>query len=713
MSGAPASASSSAGGGGDASAEPDLSRMEETIREAIFACSEPQLLKLPWEQPGLDLIFGKGPLDHVLPDGPSKIEYPVPSPVSAPVEEQARAAKKVKTAAFGKPCFLSCVNLKNQASDAELTASAWQRSLEKWHFLLSLDPSVSLVGSSIAGLGPAEGMQSLRELFGRKSEATVGKRAAALLKYVKYLQEHRPFLSPFPFTTAKADEYVRHLRSCHAKPGAVDAFTEAVRFGIHVVGIGCDGDPGKIFSPWAVGFRGFMQSKKPERVAAKVLSVEQVSCLEGLLDDLELDVKDRYACGAFLFCIYSRSRISDVKCVHSFVIDTVVSGSSVQGFLECGTRSHKTARQAAVQGVSMPLIAPVNGVTENAWGPRFVAVALTAGLPLTSERQGPLLPAPRDAGDWGERAVTSDKAGSWLRALLSRKHKCTDGVTGHSLKATTLDWCGKYGLQESEQTLLGHHALKGATMYSYMRDKLAAPLRSYEGMLSSVRKGLFLPDATRSGLFRVEASDSVPVEQGMAAASSQDHWSLVRPENTSPVTDGDSGQVGGEAPPPEESDAEGRHYQAAALTPEAAAEEFLSSLPGDFEEAVNDFTGHPSEAAQGSSSSSSSDSSTSGSEDGPDWSDAFQGSLGAGVQKASVGGPDFDFWRHDRTLTIHSIAAGSAGETFTCGRKKTGDYSKVAQSAFLETRLCSNCRKSKPVRDLGALNAILSKNLKR
>ena len=279
---------------------------------------------------------------ELSPDGPSKIEYPVPSPASALVEEQVRAAKKVETAAFGKPYFLSCVNLKNQASDVELTASAWQRSLEKWHFLFRLDPSVSLVGSSIAGLSPIEGMQSLRELFGRKSYC-----GQACRRYVKYLQEHRPFLSPFPFTTVKAD--VRHLRSCHAKPGAVDAFAEAVRFGIHVVGIGCDGDPGKIFSPWAVGFRGFMQSKKPERVAAKVLSVEQVSCLEGLLDDMELDVKDRYACGAFLFCIYSRSRISDVKCVHSFVIDTVVSGTSVQGFLECGTRSHKTARPGKLQ----------------------------------------------------------------------------------------------------------------------------------------------------------------------------------------------------------------------------------------------------------------------------------------------------------------------------------------------------------------------------
>ncbi|CAE7873280.1 unnamed protein product, partial [Symbiodinium necroappetens] len=148
-------------------------------------------------------------------------------------------------------------------------------------------------------------------------------------------------------------------------------------------------------------------------------------------------------------------------------------------------------------------------------------------------------------------------------------------------------------------------------------------MRSYEGMLGSIRKGLFLPDATREG-HRLESRS---LEFGSAG-------------NSSPLTDGGSGPVRAEVPPPEESDSEGKYYQAAALTPEAAAEEFLSSLPGDFEEAPNDFSGHPSEVAPGSSSSSSSESSTSGSEDGPDWSDAFQ------------------------------------GETFTCGRKRTPDYSK-------------------------------------
>ena len=102
----------------------------------------------------VDMIFGNSPLDLMLPQVPSTL-YPAPSAPGAPVEEQARAAKKVKVSAFGRPCFLSCVNFKIQNTDVELEDGAWQRALEKWYFMLTLDASVSLVGSSLAGLNHA------------------------------------------------------------------------------------------------------------------------------------------------------------------------------------------------------------------------------------------------------------------------------------------------------------------------------------------------------------------------------------------------------------------------------------------------------------------------------------------------------------------------------------------------------------------------------
>ena len=205
---------------------------------------------------------------------------------------------------------------------------------------------------------------------------------------------------------------MRFLKSNQAKPGAVDAFTEAVKFAIHVVGISCQGEPSKIFSPWSIGFRGLMQCKKRERVPAKVLQVDQVKHIESLLDEPDVDIKDRYACGAFLFCIFSRSRISDIRDVFGFLVDTVEVGGELKGFIECRARSHKTAKQASVQGVAMPLVAPVNGVSALPWGPKFVRVAETAGLPLTSCRRGPLLPMPLEHEGWGSRAISSRMAAS-------------------------------------------------------------------------------------------------------------------------------------------------------------------------------------------------------------------------------------------------------------------------------------------------------------
>ncbi|CAE7235620.1 unnamed protein product [Symbiodinium sp. CCMP2592] len=456
---------------------------------------------------------------------------------------------------------VGCVNFKNQASDAELEAAAWQRSLEKWHFLLTLDSSVSLVGSSLAGMSQADdGMQALRELFGRKKEATVKKRAASMLKYVKYLQEHR----------------------------------------------------------------GLMQSQKPERVSALGLTVDQVAFLEFCLDDADLDLQ-----------------------VRNFIIDTVVTGRQCK---ECQCLSW---RPFAVCGMSP--------------GGRNLAVAEAAGLPLSPDKNGPLLPVPLEAGGWSERAVTTDEAGGRLRALLSRGNKCTDGVTGHSLKTTTLDWCGKFGVNETAQTLLGHHALKGSAMYAYMRDKLAAPLRIYERMLRAIRDSLFIPDATRSGLIR---KDPPPAESSLGEPNSDRSWQPVEPMQPGLGDPAGFGVV--------ESEGEDKHYRAAALTPEEAAESVL-------DDAFQDDGAESAQAGDGEEHSSSSSSSESEGPEGSDWVDSLKDGFDCTVEKSNLAELDFVYWRHDKTMTIHSVAAGSTGETFTCGRKRTPDYSRITQSAFAET----------------------------
>ena len=121
------------------------------------------------------------------------------------------------------------------------------------------------------------------------------------------------------------------------------------------------------------------------------------------------------------------------------------------------------------------------------------------GLDLEDRPLGPLLPAPDQAGGWVQRSVTAAEAGAWLRLLLSQERRSAEGVSGHSLKSTTLPWASKFGLGRRVRLQLGHHSTGDGALNTYGRDFLAPALREYVQLLAAVRKRTFLPDLTRSG----------------------------------------------------------------------------------------------------------------------------------------------------------------------------------------------------------------------
>eukprot|EP00439_Symbiodinium_sp_Y106_P079703 s1845_g18.t1 len=73
-------------------------------------------------------------------------------------------------------------------------------------------------------------------------------------------------------------------------------------------------------------------------------------------------------------------------------------------------------------------------------------------------------------------------------------------ISGHSAKSTPLSWVAKNFTDMDVQTILGHHVLVGrGSALTYARDTQAAPVRKMEEVLTDIRRGIFLPDATRSG----------------------------------------------------------------------------------------------------------------------------------------------------------------------------------------------------------------------
>ena len=96
------------------------------------------------------------------------------------------------------------------------------------------------------------------------------------------------------------------------------------------------------------------------------------------------------------------------------------------------------------------------------------------------------------------------------REILGKLSFDPMGIASHSLKATLLSMCAKFGMEIEIRKILGYHAVKDAgSAFVYARDKLVHPLRMLDAMLRAIRSGEFAPDAPRSKMF---PSKPVPVK---------------------------------------------------------------------------------------------------------------------------------------------------------------------------------------------------------
>ena len=103
-------------------------------------------------------------------------------------------------------------------------------------------------------------------------------------------------------------------------------------------------------SPKALNLSELANSNRKEKKQARTLTVQEVRALESFMANEKNVLVDRFACGCFLFALFSRSRWSDLRCVYGFASDIVEIEGKIAGYLEYKTRSHKTARLVQRQG---------------------------------------------------------------------------------------------------------------------------------------------------------------------------------------------------------------------------------------------------------------------------------------------------------------------------------------------------------------------------
>ncbi|CAE7301965.1 unnamed protein product [Symbiodinium sp. CCMP2592] len=503
----------------------DSSLLNDALEDSVLALGRSVVdIPLPWEQESMSLVFGEDDSVTKLLAGLPK-HIPVPAVSSTNIQPSDLVAEPPAKRARQMPesgeCFRVAISSRAYDSYEEKEEAQWRRALEKWLVILTECPGSSYIGETVAIQKTDDAIETLRELFGRKSGSTVMKRGSALMGYLSWGRKECRADDLFPFKSAHLDGYLKHLKSEKRPAGAFTSFQECVNFAIHVVGIAVDETvlgpkQSTVWSHWSKGVIGQAQLTKAERKQATVLLVAYVAALERMLEDESVNSFDRYACGAILFGIFSRSRVSDLRKTFGWFLDFSELGSGGEGFIECKTRDHKTANAVAHTGFSMPLVAPARGVTSSAWAVTWAKVAEDVGLGFSSTRVGPVLPAPDQKGGWTRRCVDSGEVTKWMRALLD-KAGCDvpESSTSHAIKGTSLSWCSKYGMDKHTRLRLGHHSSGDGSLDAYGRDNLAPALLKYTEMLGSIRRGVFMPDLSRSGRFadrpivKVEVSEDV------------------------------------------------------------------------------------------------------------------------------------------------------------------------------------------------------------
>ena len=362
---------------------------------------------------------------------------------------------------------------------------------------------------------------SLAAALEPKKTATLAKRVSSLRLYASWFETTDAARRLFA-TEPVVYRYFVYLLSEGAPASRASALREALNFvgGIFAIDVSVVARSARVrgLSIRLLRTRGVLRQRGP-------LSVRMVMLLEGIVvTDAGLGSDEAIIAGAALFCLYGRARVGDLaKCAVEPRLDLVSDGTD--GFVDSSLIDHKTARPGSKQ--ALPVVAPARGVSGRLWAPAWLMARRAAGL--SAARTGTLLQALGMDGNWTSVPYLTLEFAAALRAVL-RGAGIDDASLGnvgaHSLKATTLSWMAKAGIDRDTRRVLGYHIRQDErSMEAYSRDSLAGPLRSLSSVVRDIAAGRFLPDATRSGSFPVEpaapaAAPSAPSSTCSSARSS-------------------------------------------------------------------------------------------------------------------------------------------------------------------------------------------------
>ena len=647
--------------------------VSKSVQDATFSralltnCRVTEIL-LPWESGFYKEFFSDEPFEQLVPKMPVSdfCDFGVaPEP-----QHVAQTLAGVASDSNPNPIFSRFVECKDDGSYAAKQASLRNVALNKFLVVLKHDLSGSVTGRHILELGSEDqralGAHTVIEaVLGIRSPATLVKRANSLLSYLRWFSKLGSGFGN-PFTEAFIWDYLQHLKDVGAPATKGDSAMSAFRFAFHILGIESLGQA--LNSRRLIGTCEIMLAGKRLLKQAMVLTVAQVKGLHAALINKGLHEMDRAIVAYILFALYGRCRNSDLLMIHSIEKDYNDSG----GFVIIQTSHHKTGRLAALKTRLMPIVVPARGIDGSIWVEEALKVLEMVGACMEMPIDGPLLKAPTgESKSFMMRGLRTTEVSSMLRRFVGAPDPvpgCQEPVvSSHSLKATTLSWCARFGISPATRSMLGRHtSCLNETFAIYPRDLVCAPVAELQVVIDSIHEGNFTPDSQRSEFFKRATDDvATPVEPGFSD------------KNARNAVDGSTGEV------------ESAYSE---LHECAGGEAGPTGLPhadnhaGDHAEVGEDGTEKASASASDSSSDSSVGSSSSDSED-------LEPTPRVKRFRAKI--PEEQAWFvHSKSTLVHRFDGDTHNDVkyLVCGKRLTSAYVACTEATAWNV-LCKTCNR--------------------
>ena len=473
-------------------------QFDRVLQEAHMANMRGTGPSLPWESGVFSSIFG----EQVDIISSTSHDTPFPPAMVEPKEESKFELSTGELGLLKRPAesriYVGVVKSISDTDFFQQRDNLWEIALNKWLLIFSCINYSGCVGERLltsiwTNGGDSTHKDILRDVVGIKSPKTVNERANTIIALFNWLDAQHGFR--WPLNVSEVVRYVEHPHHGRVAPNRGKSLMEAFRFAKFVMRV--ESLDGILDDPQLTGKVKRLGATATTPKQARALTVAELQKLEQFMVE-QNDDRDKYIMGCVLFCVFSRSRWSDLAMLDKLTLDiSEMPGGECYGFVESCTRFQKTGTSAIKKTLQMPLVAPIAGVTQVAWAQVWFEILRSVGFDLDAEPIGALCRAPQEGGVLSKRSLTTDEVTGFVNAVLELEGSSM--ITSHSFKSTTLIWAARYGMEEPLRCLLGHHEVPGRSMATYSRDLLARPLAEFQGMLRNIRLNNFKPDLSRSG----------------------------------------------------------------------------------------------------------------------------------------------------------------------------------------------------------------------